>query len=220
MISGPSGVGKGSVLGAIRRRYPALQLSVSATTRPRRPHEVDGVHYHFVDESQFDALLAAGDLLESAEFAGHRYGTPAQPVREALARGADVLLEIEVAGARQVRAHSPEAVLVLLVPPSLEELAARLRGRGTETEEAVRRRLEVARRELAEADLFDHVVVNDRLDRAVDEVDRILRAAAPPPTEQLDEPSAQKPRAAAPPPGTPQPAANHHAQPSPTRPRS
>jgi guanylate kinase len=162
------------VVRLLRTRRPELALSVSATTRARRPGEVDGVHYRFLDEAAFQRLVEEGGFLEWAEYAGRRYGTPAAPVLQALAEGRDVVLEIEVDGARQVRERDPRAVLVLLVPPSLEALAARLRGRGTETPEAIARRLEVARAELGEADLFDHVVVNDRLEDAVDELDRIL----------------------------------------------
>lgn len=177
VVAGPSGVGKGSIVSALRRRRPELALSVSATTRPPRDGEIDGVAYHFLGHDGFAALIAADELLEWAEFTGHRYGTPAQPVREALAAGTDIVLEIDVDGAGQVRRRFPAALLVLIVPPSLEELAARLRGRGTETEAAVSARLAVAERELARADLFDHQVVNDSLERAVDEVDRILGAA-------------------------------------------
>lgn len=174
VIAGPSGVGKGSIVSALRRRHPELALSVSATTRPPRRGEVDGVAYRFLREADFAALIEADELLEWAEFTGHHYGTPARPVREALASGTDILLEIDVDGAGQVRRRFPAALLVLIVPPSLEELAARLRGRGTETEAAVAARLAVAERELAQAGLFDHQVVNDSLERAVDEVDRIL----------------------------------------------
>lgn len=177
VIAGPSGVGKGSIVSALRRRRPGLALSVSATTRPPRRGEVDGVSYHFRSDAEFDALIAADELLEWAEFTGRRYGTPDQPVRDALAHGTDIVLEIDVEGAGQVRRRFPEALLVLIVPPSLEELAARLRGRSTETEAAVAARLAVAERELAQPGLFDHQVVNDTLERAVDEVDRILQTA-------------------------------------------
>lgn len=176
VVSGPSGVGKGTVLAALRGRRPDLALSVSATTRAQRPGEVDGVHYHFLDDAAFSALAEAGGFLESAQFAGARYGTPAEPVDRLLAGGTDVLLEIEVQGARQVRERRPDALLVLLVPPSLAELAGRLRGRGTEDSDAVDRRLRAAGDELAQAGLFDRVVVNDRLEDAVEELDRILAA--------------------------------------------
>lgn len=176
VVSGPSGVGKGTVVAALRERSPELGLSVSATTRPRRPGEVDGLQYHFLDDRGFDALVAADGLLEWARFAGHRYGTPAAPVAAALAAGDDVVLEIEVQGARQIRDRFPDALLVLLVPPSLEVLAQRLEGRGTEDPDAVSRRLREAGRELDEAAAFDHVVLNDRVDRAVEEIVAIVGA--------------------------------------------
>jgi guanylate kinase len=174
VISGPSGVGKGTVIRALRRIRPDLLLSVSATTRTRRQGEQDGVHYHFLDDAAFDDLIAADGLLEWAQFAGHRYGTPAGPVRAA---GRDVLLEIEVQGARQIRERIPESVSVFLAPPSLEELAQRLRGRGTESEAAIQARLDQARAELAEASAFDHLVLNDDVARAADEIARILDRA-------------------------------------------
>jgi guanylate kinase len=174
VLSGPSGVGKGTVIAGLRARRPDLALSVSATTRPRRPHEVDGVHYHFLDDDAFSALVAADGFLEWAEYAGARYGTPAAPVERLLAEGTDVLLEIEVQGARQVRERRPDALLVLLVPPSLADLEQRLRGRGTEDPESLARRLAAARSELDQARLFDRVVVNDRVPDAVEELDRIL----------------------------------------------
>jgi guanylate kinase len=143
---------------------------VSVTTRPPRPGEVDGVDYRFVDDAAFDALVAGGELLEHATYAGHRYGTPRAPVEQAVAAGAAIVLEIEVQGARQVKQAVPDALLVFLRPPSFEVLEARLRGRGTEPDEVVARRLEVARRELAQAEVFDVEVVNDDLGRCVDEV--------------------------------------------------
>lgn len=177
VVSGPSGVGKGTLVAGLRARRPDLALSVSATTRPRRAGEVDGGAYHFMDGAEFDRLVDAGGFLEWAEFAGQRYGTPAAPVEELVASGTHVVLEIEVQGARQVRERFPDAVLVLLVPPSLEALAQRLRDRGTEDDESLARRLAIAETELAQRDLFDHVVLNDRLDDAVAEVDRILASA-------------------------------------------
>jgi guanylate kinase len=150
---------------------------VSATTRPPRPGEVDGVAYHFVDDASFTAMVRGGALLEWAEYAGHRYGTPRAPVEEAVARGMTVLLEIEVQGALQVRTNLPEALQVFLVPPSMEELERRLRDRGTEDEATVQARLELARSELGAQDRFDHVVVNDDLDRCTDEVARLIDRA-------------------------------------------
>jgi guanylate kinase len=166
VLSGPSGVGKGSVVAALRRRFPQVWLSVSVTTRPPRPGEVDGVEYHFVDRSAFDRLVGAGALLEHACYAGNFYGTPREPVQQRLAAGVPALLEIELQGARQVRAQMPEAQLVFLAPPSFEELARRLAGRGTEDPVRVRRRLDLARIELAAEPEFDVVLVNDEVEAA------------------------------------------------------
>lgn len=174
MISGPSGVGKGTVVAALRERRPDLALSVSTTTRPRRPHELDGVHYRFLTADEFAELVADDGLLEWAEFSGRRYGTPAEPVRRALALGQTVLLEIDVQGARQIRAHVPEATLVFLAPPDMATLRQRLADRGTEGHDAIAQRLEAARAEMDEASWFDHVVVNDDVDRAADAIARIL----------------------------------------------
>ncbi|MEQ0557730.1 guanylate kinase [Amycolatopsis sp. NEAU-NG30] len=160
VVSGPSGVGKSSVVGELRKLEPDIWFSVSVTTRKPRPGEVDGAHYHFVDRAEFDAMVAEGRLLEWAEFAGNRYGTPREPVEKALAEGRPAVLEIELQGARQVRAAMPEARLVMLMPPSWEELVGRLTGRGTENEAAVQARLAEAERELAAAGEFDHRVVN------------------------------------------------------------
>ena len=174
MISGPGGVGKGTVVQALSQRLPGLVVSVSATTRARRPDEVDGVHYHFLSDEEFDALIASDGFLEWAEFAGARYGTPWSSVHDPLAAGATVVLEIEVQGARQVRARHPEATFVFLRPPDLEALAHRLVGRGTDDRERIAERLAIATEELREASAFDHVVVNDRLDEAVGAIVRIL----------------------------------------------
>lgn len=168
VLSGPSGVGKGSVVAVVRRRHPQVWLSVSVTTRPPRPGEVDGVHYHFLDRDGFAAMVARGDLLEHASYAGHCYGTPRAPVEQRLAAGVPALLEIELQGARQIRRAMPDALLVFLAPPSVEELARRLAGRGTEDPERVRRRLDLARIELAAEPEFDVTVVNDDLGAAAD----------------------------------------------------
>ncbi|WP_328608117.1 guanylate kinase [Amycolatopsis sp. NBC_00345] len=160
VVSGPSGVGKSSVVGELRKLEPDIYFSVSVTTRKPRPGEVDGSHYHFVGHDEFDRLVDSGKLLEWAEFAGNRYGTPREPVEQALADGRPAVLEIELQGARQVRAAMPEARLVMLMPPSWEELVGRLTGRGTESEAAVAARLAQAERELAAAGEFDERVVN------------------------------------------------------------
>lgn len=170
VVAGPSGVGKGTVHAELRRRLPDAVLSVSATTRPPRPGEVDGVDYRFVDWPTFEAMIEGGQLLEWAEYAGALYGTPRDPAAAAVGRGEVVLLDIEVQGALQVKDADPDALLIFLQPPSFEELERRLRTRGTEDEAAVARRLAVAKQEMAGAGAFDLQVVNDQLDRCVDEV--------------------------------------------------
>lgn len=170
VLSGPSGVGKGTVLRRVIERLGHATPSVSVTTRAPRPGETDGVHYHFVDDAEFDALVASDALLEWAHYAGARYGTPAQPVADARAAGLDVVLEIEVQGALQVREASAEAILVFLAPPTFEELERRLRHRGTEADEAIAARLTTAHEELEAQRYFDHVVENDDLDTCVDDV--------------------------------------------------
>lgn len=160
VVSGPSGVGKSTVVRAAVALDPRIWLSVSATTRAPRPGEVDGREYFFVTDAQFDDLVATGGLLEWAGYAGNRYGTPRRAVEEHRAAGTPVLLEIEVQGARQVRRSVPEAVLVFLEPPSWEVLTRRLTGRGTESEEVVARRLAAAREEMSAAGEFDRVLVN------------------------------------------------------------
>ena len=157
-------------------RRPELEFSVSVTTRGPRPGEVEGVHYRFVSDERFDAMIEAGDLLEWAPIFGHRSGTPAAAVEAARGEGRDVLLEVDVQGAAAVRERVPDAILVFLQPPSEEELARRLRARGTESGPDLDRRLAEARREMGQAHLFDHVVVNDRVDRAVDELLAIIGA--------------------------------------------
>ena len=174
VLSGPSGVGKGSVIGVVRQRHPDVWLSVSVTTRRPRPGEVDGVQYHFLDQAEFDRMARDGELLEHASYAGNSYGTPRRPVEERLAQGVPALLEIELQGARQVRASMPEAQLVFLAPPSFDELARRLTGRGTEDLDVVRKRLDVARIEMAAEDEFDVVVVNDDLEKAADRLVALL----------------------------------------------
>ncbi len=167
MLSGPSGVGKSTVVQHLRAQRPDVWLSVSATTRRPRPGETHGVNYFFVDHAEFADLVAHGELLEYAEFAGNFYGTPRGPVVERLAAGTPVLLEIELQGARQVRASMPEALLVFLAPPRWDELVRRLVGRGTEAAEVIARRLETARVELAAESEFDATVVNASVEEAV-----------------------------------------------------
>jgi guanylate kinase len=170
VVAGPSGVGKGTVHGRVRAALDDAVLSVSVTTREPRAGERDGVDYHFVDRPTFETMAEDGDLLEWATYAGNLYGTPRLPVVAAIAEGKVVVLDIEVQGAVQIKERVPDALLVFLLPPSFEELEARLRGRGTEDEATIAQRLEVARREVADADRFDVQVVNDDLDRCVAEV--------------------------------------------------
>lgn len=171
VLAGPTAVGKGTVSADIRRRYPEVWLSVSATTRDRRPGERDGVHYHFVTHDRFDAMVAAGELLEWAVVHGvNRYGTPRRAVEQAVREGRPALLEIDLQGARQVRESMPDAFFVFLAPPSWEELVRRLVGRGTEETEERARRLATARVELAAEREFDKTIVNDDVHRATDEL--------------------------------------------------
>jgi guanylate kinase len=182
VLAGPSGVGKSSVVDALRGRLPELFFSVSATTRDPRPGEVDGVHYRFVGPAGFDELIAHGELLEWAEIHGglQRSGTPREPVEQALAAGKPVLVEVDLAGARTVKAVLPEAVTVFLAPPSLAELERRLRGRGTESEAQFRRRLQTAREEIAACDEFDVVIVNADLQDVVSRLVDLLVGAGHP----------------------------------------
>jgi guanylate kinase len=176
VLSGPSGVGKGTVVAAIRERYPHIWVSVSCTTRAPRPGERDGVEYRFVSRDEFGRMVEAGELLEYAEFAGNLYGTPRQPVLDHLAAGTPALLEIELQGARQVRASLPEAFLVFLAPPSWAELERRLVGRGTESPAVIEARLARAAVEMAAEPEFDAVVVNDDVGHAAAELVGLIEA--------------------------------------------
>ncbi|MFN4865665.1 MAG: guanylate kinase [Cyanobium sp.] len=174
VITGPSGVGKGTLVSRLLARHPRIWLSVSATTRAPRPGEVEGESYFFLSREHFERQVVAGGFLEWAEFAGNLYGTPREPVERQLAAGRPVLLEIELEGARQVRRSFPAGFQVMIQPPSLEELERRIRGRGTDAEAAIHRRLERAREELAAAAEFDATLVNGDLELALAELERLL----------------------------------------------
>ncbi|MFJ8432215.1 guanylate kinase [Kitasatospora sp. NPDC094019] len=174
VLSGPSGVGKSTVVAHMRKQHPEVWLSVSATTRHPRPGEQHGVQYHFVDNDEFDKLIANGELLEWAVFAGNRYGTPRAAVQEKLERGEPVLLEIDLQGARQVRESMPEAQLVFLAPPSWDELVRRLTGRGTEPQDVIEKRLEAAKIELAAEPEFDTTLVNTSVEQVASELLALL----------------------------------------------
>ena len=176
VITGPSGVGKGTLIRALRERVPGLELSVSATTRPPRDGEEEGRDYRFLGREEFDRRAEANEFLEHATYSGNRYGTLRSEVQRHLEEGVSVVLEIEVQGARQVRAAMPEAVLVFIAPPTPEALRERLEGRGADTADAIDERLRTAELELAAQEEFQHVVVNDDLERAADELERIVRA--------------------------------------------
>jgi guanylate kinase len=177
VITGPSGVGKGTLIRGLRERVPELELSVSATTRAPRPGERDGVDYHFLTPERFQSRIDEGDFLEHATYSDNRYGTLRSELERRTAAGRPVVLEIEVQGARQVRAAMPEAVAVFIAPPSREALRARLVGRGTDDPAQVDARLRTAEDELAAQPEFGHVVVNDRLETATEELEEIVRRA-------------------------------------------
>jgi guanylate kinase len=176
VITGPSGVGKGTLIRTLLERVPELELSVSATTRDPRPGEQDGVDYHFLSDAEFDGRVLAGDFVEHASYSGRRYGTLREELDRRLTRGVPVVLEIEVQGARQIRETMPEAEQVFIAPPSEEALRTRLVGRGTDDSAQVEARLATAREELAAQGEFGHVITNDRLDDAVNELEALVRA--------------------------------------------
>jgi guanylate kinase len=180
VVTGPSGVGKGTLIKKLLERVPGLELSVSATTRPPRSGERDGVDYHFLSEQEFDRLLAQDQFMEYASYSGHRYGTLVSEVEPRLERGAGVVLEIELQGARQIRARMPDAVLVFVAPPNPEALRERLEKRGTDSEEEIERRLRVASEELAAQSEFRHVILNDDLERASAELAVLVQAERAP----------------------------------------
>jgi guanylate kinase len=179
VLSGPSGVGKGTVVAEVRRLFPHVWVSVSCTTRSPRPGEREGIEYHFVTVDEFDRMVQAGELLEHAEFAGNFYGTPRAPVLEHLRAGTPSLLEIELQGARQVRQSMDEAYLVFLAPPSWAELERRLAGRGTESAVVIAARLERAREEMAAEGEFDAVLVNDEVGRTAADLVDLIEAVCP-----------------------------------------
>ena len=176
VLSGPSGVGKSTAVAALQQMRPQLRFSISATTRPPRPSEQDGVHYYFVSREKFETMIARGELLEHAEYVGNCYGTLAAPIDKLLDAGYDVLLDIEVQGAMQVRQSRPDAVLVFLAAPSFAELERRLRGRGDTSPELMQKRLETAHREYQYADRYDYIVISDQVEKTAGELNAILTA--------------------------------------------
>ena len=176
VISAPSGCVKGTILKEVFAKSQNARFSVSATTRAARPGEVHGEHYYFVSKEEFESMITQGKMLEHAQFVGNYYGTPREPVENWMAQGYDVFLDIEVQGGAQVKKLMPECVSIFILPPSMQVLGERLRGRGTEDEETVKRRLETAEKEIPHAEEYDYVVYNNRLEDAVDDIMAILRA--------------------------------------------
>lgn len=177
VVSGPSGAGKGTVISRMMEKRNDVCFSISVTTRKPRNYEVDGREYFFVELDRFDEMIANDELLEHAQFVANNYGTPRAYVQQKLDEGLNVILDIEIQGARQVASKMPDAVKVFIVPPSLDELERRLRGRGTETDRAISARLNRAREEYSEADFYDYLVINDNIDTAADQLSAIITAS-------------------------------------------
>ncbi len=178
ILSGPSGVGKGTVLREVMRRRPDLRFSVSATTRPIRPSEIDGVNYYFIGKDRFEQMIANDELIEYAQYAGNYYGTPIKPLEEAIAQGISVILEIEVQGALKVIERRSDAISIFIAPPSFAELRSRLLGRGDTAPEIAEERLRIARWECENAKNYQYIIVNDTVAHAADEVEAVLTAEA------------------------------------------
>ncbi|MDR1117252.1 MAG: guanylate kinase [Oscillospiraceae bacterium] len=176
VVSGPSGAGKGTVVSALINSCGSCFLSVSATTRPPREGEIPGKHYNFVSRDEFEDMIKKGELLEYAEYAGNYYGTPRRDIDLLLSEGKDVILEIDMQGGTMVREKRADAVLIFLTPPLIGDIEKRLRGRNTESEDSIKKRLETARRELSGAGSYDYIVINDSVDMAVEDIRCILRA--------------------------------------------
>jgi guanylate kinase len=177
VLTGPSGVGKGTLVRSLLQRHPELYLSISVTTRSPRPGEINGTHYYFVSREKFEQMVAQGELLEWAEFASNYYGTPRQQVEEKIHAGKWVLLEIELEGARQIRSSFPDAIRIFILPPSMQELEQRLRSRGQDSEEAIARRLCRAQAEINAAGEFDFKIINDNFETAIKEIEAALFAS-------------------------------------------
>ncbi len=176
VVSAPSGGGKGTILKELFKRNSNIKFSVSATTRNPRPGEIDGESYYFIDKNHFEELIVSGKMLEHAEYCGNYYGTPKEPIEKAVKDGFDIVLEIEVQGGAQIKKKIPDCVSVFITPPSMEVLEKRLRNRGTETDEVIKNRLNTALVEIPHAKDYDYIVVNDELEKAVDELESIIKA--------------------------------------------